>query len=387
MQGVSTTQPALNQPASENMFDVQLNCNPKSWDGNFHAVSLHGSMEHLASDALNVKESLIRMKKYISGKSIDSAKANKVQDIMGMGKVLWEFINAVYKSQWDTLFVKNNTIFRSKFKAKFSPQTRKTTLPSNNKNTVKPTFVLHIPPPILAKSSKEVKEISKYFKKSDNPTPKKSYAQASSNLVNKNNTSSIAMNTLKIKETFPKLLDKKIDTIQKVINRDNAKPKPRINMTTKGPLHKQIIIPMPNELGIRFTKYSASHIININCILKNIKSNICADYISSDNKGINIITNNVASNSDLQEIEKYVKQFLKDNNNEIAFPRLPQSKSYLKIVGIPYYIDKLNTCITTEDIEHILKNTHIFNEIVLTSRLRIIKISPKSDMVIVWINI
>jgi len=159
MQGVLTMQPAFNQLASENVFNVQLNYDPKSWDGNFHAISLHGSMEHLASDALNVKESLIRMKKYISSESINSAKANKVQDIMGMGKALWEFINAVYKSQWDTLFVENNTTFRSKFKAKFSPQTRKTTLPSNNKNTAKPTFVSHIPLPILAKSSKEVKEI------------------------------------------------------------------------------------------------------------------------------------------------------------------------------------------------------------------------------------
>ena len=56
---------------------------------------------------------------------------------------------------------------------------------------------------------------------------------------------------------------------------------------------------MPNELSKRFTKNSALHIININHILKNIKSNICADYISSDNKDVNIITNNVTSNSDL----------------------------------------------------------------------------------------
>jgi len=74
------------------VFNIQLNydpnqaLDPESWDGNFHAISLHSSMEHLASDALNVKESLIRMKEYISGKSIDSAKANKVQDLMGMGK-------------------------------------------------------------------------------------------------------------------------------------------------------------------------------------------------------------------------------------------------------------------------------------------------------------
>jgi len=313
IQGVLTVQLALNQPASKNVFDVQLNYNSnqaldsKFWDSNFHAVLLHSSMEYLTFNALNIKESLIRMKKYISGKSIDSVKANEVQDLMDMGKALWKFINVVYESQWDALVVENNTTFRSKVKAKFSSQTRKTTLPSNNKNTAKPTFVSHIPPLILAKSSKKVKEILKYFKKSDNPTTKKSYAQAFSNLVNKNNTSSIAMNTLKIKETFSKLSDKKIDTIQKVINGDNAKPKPRINMTTKDPLHKQIIIPMLNELGIRFTKDSASHIININCILKNIKSNICTDYISSDNKGVNIVINNVASNSDLQKIEKYIK--------------------------------------------------------------------------------
>ena len=195
------------------------------------------------------------------------------------------------------------------------------------------------------------------------------------------------MNTLKIKETFSKLLNKKIDTIQKVINGDNTKPKLRINMTTKGPLHKQIIISISNELGIRFTKDSASYIININHILKNIKSNICTDYISSDNKDVNIITNNVTSNSNLQEIEKYVKQSLKDNNNKIASLRLSQSKSYLKIVDILYYIDKSNTCITTEDIECILKNTHIFNEIVLASRPRIIKVSSKLDMAIVWIDI
>jgi len=49
--------PALIQPAECNMFNIQLNYNynqaldPESWDGNFHVVSLHRSMEHLASDA------------------------------------------------------------------------------------------------------------------------------------------------------------------------------------------------------------------------------------------------------------------------------------------------------------------------------------------------
>ena len=67
------------------MFDVQLNYDPDQaldselWDGNFHAISLHGSMEHIASDVLSIKNSLLRIKKYISGKSINGDKANDFQ--------------------------------------------------------------------------------------------------------------------------------------------------------------------------------------------------------------------------------------------------------------------------------------------------------------------
>jgi len=43
------------------------------------------------------------------------------------------------------------------------------------KNTVKPTYVSPLPPPILAKISKEVNKISKFFKKNDK-LQKKSYA-------------------------------------------------------------------------------------------------------------------------------------------------------------------------------------------------------------------
>ena len=92
-------------------------------------------------------------------------------------------------------------------------------------------------------------------------------------------------------------------------------------------------------------------------------------------------------NSDLQEIEKYVKSSLATNDDSISSPQLSQSKSYLKIIGISYFVDKSNTCISSEDIEHILKNNHIFNNIVLMSKLCIIKVSPKLDMAIVWIDI
>jgi len=151
----------------------------------------------------------------------------------------------------------------------------------------------------------------------------------------------------------------------------------------KGPSHKQVIVPMNNELGKRFIKDSVFHITNINCALKSIKSSVCADFIYADNKGVIISTNNVVSNSDLQEIEKYIKNSLQTSDNNIASPQLSQSKSYLKIIDIPYFVDKSNTCISSEDIECILKNNHIFNDIVLASKPRIIKVSPKLDMAII----
>ena len=195
------------------------------------------------------------------------------------------------------------------------------------------------------------------------------------------------MNTLKIKEMFPKLQNQKIDQIQKIINSGKSKPKPCINITTKSSSCKQIIVPMSNETARKYIKDASTYIISINCVLKTIKLNIMADFICIKDKGIVISTNNVTSPFDLQEIEKCVKSSLLNDADQISLPRLPQSKSYLKIVGIPYLNKQSNMHILPEDIEKILKSNYIFNNIILASRPRVIKVSPKLDMAIIWINI
>ena len=275
-QYVSNEDTPSNQNTGSNVFNVHLNYDPNialdpdSWDGNFHAVSLHSSMEHLALDVLNIKESLSRMHKYILGKSIKNSGANDVEDFKGMGKAMWEFISTIYDSHWDSFVVDdNNMTFRNKVKFQFSPQVIKPKALSKGKETVKPAFVSSLPPPILAKSQKEVNKISKYFKKNNNANPTKLYAQVSSSSKKTNTSSSALMSditrdTLKIKESFPNLLNAKIDLIQKVINDSNSKPKPRINMTMKGLSHKQVIIPMSNNLSKKFIEDSSMHVININ---------------------------------------------------------------------------------------------------------------------------
>ena len=97
-----------------------------------------------------------------------------------MGKAIWEFISIVYDSHWDFLYVNDNNItFKSKVKSKFSSQVKNIQPPVNKgKEVAKPSFVSVILFLIPAKLNKEVKEISKFFKKIEKPAANKLYAQA-----------------------------------------------------------------------------------------------------------------------------------------------------------------------------------------------------------------
>jgi len=87
---------------------------------------------------------------------------------------------------------------------------------------------------------------------------------------------------LKLKENFSNLLAKKIKNIHRTIN-NSGKAKPK------------------------FIGSSDIHIININSILRNIKSDVMADFVQTDQHGIIITMNKVTLPSDLQTIENYVK--------------------------------------------------------------------------------
>jgi len=159
-------------------------------------------------------------------------------------------------------------------------------------------------------------------------------------------------------------------------------------MTTKGPLHKQVIIPMSNENIAKFIKNSAIHITNLNRNLKNAKSEVLVDFIHSNPVGITVITNKVSLPSNLLIIENYIKNSESIDSSQVDSPQLSQFKSYLKIIGIPFFPhSNLQDWLTANDAKLIIKQNQIFNNITLTSKPRVIKVFPKSDMAIVWINI
>ena len=225
------------------------------------------------------------MARYIANKKVNSSKANDLSDFDGIGDSIWNFISSMYQANWDLLYTDNKTTtLRAKISSKFSPRIAPPTN-KNNKETTKPVLatidkVLPLPP-LPVKSKREVNVISKYFQNNKplaevkKPTktkkPAMSYAQAFKPSAN---TSEV----LKIKKAFLALNAKKIDQINSIV-KGNPKPKPQIQMTTKGPSRKQVIVPMSSENNSIFMKNSALYMTNINRQLQNTKSEVLVNYI------------------------------------------------------------------------------------------------------------
>jgi len=332
------------------------------------------------------------MAKYISNKKVNPKSSNDLNDFDGISDVVWNFLSSVYQSSWNSLYTDNHSkSLREKISAKLTPRV---VLSSSSKTIKNPNLVTinKAPPlpPLPAKTKKEVNIISKYFLPNkplvnnnvngNSNNSGKSYAQATK-------TSNNTLEVLKIKETFPSLNAQKVDQVNNIIN-SQAKPKPRIKMMTKGPFRKQVIIPMSRENINSFIKSSSLHVANMNRLLCNAKSDILTDYICANPIGITIITNKVSQQSDMAIINNYVKSLNDINSLQVDEPRLPKSKSYLKIIGILFFSHaNSQERLTPNDIETILKQNHIFDNISLAYKPRVIKVSPKSDMSIIWLDI
>ena len=173
---------------------------------------------------------------------------------------------------------------------------------------------------------------------------------------------------VKLKKNYSKLLAKKIENIYKIIN-NSGKSKPYIRMTTKGLFCKQIIIPInkknTNKLIVSFSNY----ITNINRTLKNIKLDVMVDYVWQEPIEVTIVTNKVALPSNIQVIKNIIKNMNNVNSEDIESSRLPQSKLYLKMIGILYFIENSNISIFSNFMELVIKSSYIFNNLLLASKL------------------
>ena len=166
------TSSSLSYVDEDNIINIQLPYDPnrpielKLWDGNFHSVSLHRLLEYLASDAKNIKKSIVCMAIYIKNKKIETSKSKNIKNFKDISKAAWDLISSIYKARWDSLVTDNHkNSFRQKISYKFIPcinlekHSKKQDITAN-----KPASIEQLPPLISTKSLKEVNEISKFFK-------------------------------------------------------------------------------------------------------------------------------------------------------------------------------------------------------------------------------
>jgi len=131
--------------------------------------------------------------------------------------------------------------------------------------------VSRFPSSISLKLSKEILVKSKFNMKASNS--KKLYVQ-----VSRSNVEDIIC----IKDTFLKLPTKKVIEINDIVNNNKAGlVKPRINMTTKEPLRKQVIviIHMSSNNFEVIGNFANIYITNINRCLKEALLDTVANFI------------------------------------------------------------------------------------------------------------
>ena len=126
--------------------------------------------------------------------------------------------------------------------------------------------------------------------------------------------------------------------------------------------------------------------MNFNCSLKSTKIDLTVNFIHIDHCGFIITSNRVASQLEISIVSKYIKNCNNINVNNIQDTHLPQFKSYLKILSIPYILEGTKIPIKSNIIKLFIKILHIFN-VNFVSKLHIAKVSLKSDMAIVWLDI
>ena len=182
--------------------------------------------------------------------------------------------------------------------------------------TPPPTTNISAAPPLPNKNVKST------VKKDPKPlNMKKFYVQAS-----KSNLSHIE-DIVQVKEVFSALSVDEVGKGLKIKNSREGNKKPKINMMTRGPSRKEVIIPMAKHTAELIIKSAHIHIANINKCLKNSKSDIVTDFIQSTNNGIVITTNKLANDLNLSTIEKYLKSIQNIDSDLIKSPHVMNQSS------------------------------------------------------------
>jgi len=209
----------------------------KAWEGHMQLISIFGRMSTQDIDINNIKVSLSHISDFIADQQIKNNRKIDISCLEGFSKVVFEFVKSIYKGEWDNLLAEDSSkLFCDKIRKEFTVEVP-TTL-ANRKTDCFPSpkpveFTNILTPTSPPRATNEGGSKSKLANKSAKEKPTNLFSKLAHTY-----TQASSADILKLKENFPKLSEKKIKEIYKMVNNSNM-AKPKINMTTKGPLQSR----------------------------------------------------------------------------------------------------------------------------------------------------
>jgi len=163
-----------------------------------------------------------------------------------------------------------------------------------------------------------------------------------------------------------------------------------LKMTTQGPTRHQVLIPLAPAAAEVVVANAASAVESCNKGLVSTRSKLRVESVCKAWDSVSMSTSSIASVAELEVIKQWLKKTASlaglGEVTEIE-PHLPQSKSFLKVLGIPYWDSKTSLPITPAQVAKALSSSLLFGSITLASTPHIMKASPSSDMSVIWIDI
>ncbi|KAF5345868.1 hypothetical protein D9756_011193 [Leucocoprinus leucothites] len=262
-----------------------------------------------------------------------------------------------------------------------------------------PKGAYDMPPPIPPPDHKAfTKPLMEHFNKKNvsfTDTARRGGQQAASSSNSSSNIDGVKMREMIL--AFPELLYDKVLAMYKAgfggtqsqapepstTSIPHAKPK----MTTHRPTRRQVLIPFKgNIIADRIKDFNkAAEFCNHG--LTAAQSKLHVESVRESYNGILIATSGVASPTDLETIKSWLKKAWQLGDSIPIEPRLPQSKSFLKIVSVPYWVANSSNPLSPAFVEQALRQSSLFENIIVAACPRVMKASPKLDTAVVWFDI
>ena len=158
-------------------------------------------------------------------------------------------------------------------------------------------------------------------------------------------------------------------------------------MMTQRPTRYQVLIPLTPAAVEMVVANAASAVESCNKGLVSAHSKLRVESVHKAWDGVSMSTNFVASVAELEMIKQQVKKTDGLSDNTEVEPCLPQSKSFLKNLGVLYWDSNSFLPITPAQVAEALSSSLFFESIILVSMSCIMKASPSSDISVIQVNI